>query len=279
MQENQCVADKRRLSLDCEQASSSLPPKPTETTSQAIQEQSGSPLRERVLFIEARYDVEKDDLQEVVLDKATTGENKPPSYNDHAFVWKRIRDKGESYSHIEIVISNVELKTLLAYNLRDLPGHRDGEQITFYEPFFPLVRSWQRLQDVANRKADEEVSMAEGDLKLLLELVKGSKCLKPYFDGLENYTKDKTMAWEFLWTIFPPGHLVFATPFNVPQAFLVADCDFTTVDQDDEEVVVYCWTYGSTSHDSPFSGKSNYLTVHARFRREKVSTLQSPFLY
>jgi hypothetical protein len=236
-----------------EPASTSLPPKPLEVSSQAIQEQSGSPIRERVLFIEARYDVEKDSLQEVVLDKATIGENKPPSYNDHAFVWKRIFDKGESDSHIEIVIGDVELKNLLAYNLRDLPGHRDGEQMTFYQPFFPLVLSWQRLQDVANRKADEEVSVAQDDLKLLLELLEGSKRLKPYFDALENYTKDKTMAWEFLWTIFPPGHLIFATPFNVPQAFLVADCDFTNIDQDEEEVVVYCWTYGSTfSRLSPF---------------------------
>lgn len=236
------------MSSDREHAASSLP-KPMEASSETVQEESRLPHRERVLFIEAKYDAEKDDLEETVLDKATIGEKKP-SYNDHAFVWKRIWEKGKNDSRIEVVIGDAELKGLLGHNLKDLPGHRDGEQITFREPFFPLVHSWQRLQDVANSKAGEQVSNAEADLKRLLELVQASKCLKPYFDGLDNYTKDKTMAWEFLWTIFPPGQLIFATPFNVPQAFLVSSCHFEPA-EDEDEVAVYCWTYGST-HDSRF---------------------------
>jgi hypothetical protein len=173
-------------------------------------------------------------------------------------VWKRVWDKEGRRPEIEIVIGNAELKNLLAYCLRDLPGHRDGEQITFYEPFRPLVYSWKRLQQVASNNTDQEPGVAKDDLKSLLELVEGSKALKLYFDGLENYTKDKTISWEYLWTIFPPGQLIFGTPFDVPQAFLVADCDFVPYDRDDEDrVAISCWTYGSTAHGSPFQGQLN----------------------
>ncbi|KAK1658313.1 P-loop containing nucleoside triphosphate hydrolase protein [Colletotrichum godetiae] len=67
----------------------------------------------------------------------------------------------------------------------------------------------------------------------LLKIVKSLPELSKYFQSVELQHNSGSVQFEHLWTIFPPGEIVYSELFmNEPQFFIVKDCD---AEKDSEE--------------------------------------------
>ncbi|KAL4958493.1 P-loop containing nucleoside triphosphate hydrolase protein [Aspergillus filifer] len=95
--------------------------------------------------------------------------------------------------------------------------------------------------------------LARNDLKLLLDTISGGDCgdskLDKYFKNRETNLKQRSIQFNDLWTIFPPGTLVFGKAFqNQDQVFLVEDYVYTWPDHERSQRKpkpwkLQCWTY------------------------------------
>jgi hypothetical protein len=206
----------------------------------------------RVLFKREKRDNQNDtgevvDSKDLPVKLLSGEEESVDAY--HAFEWRQIVDsKGDEIS-CQITIFNVDLKKAIASQLDDYPGHWDEEQMIFHGIFRPLVYNWDRFQKllVDGSVPDQILS----DLHIMLELIKKSKRLRTYFNNLEVTKKDATITSDMLWTLFPPGELVFGSPFNEPQVFIVSDCEQPLVRFSADPIWAFlgvsCWRYGKNT--------------------------------
>ncbi|MCJ1244500.1 hypothetical protein MMC30_001698 [Trapelia coarctata] len=184
-------------------------------------------------------------------DASTVAKNEKKE--SHAFIFRKVQDDKDKfvYSEVEIIFSG--LKTLLHKNLRHYPGHYwDGDTVTILDPFCPIVHNWDALQAVANENGDklfEEDKQARSDLKLLLDIIStssGVDKLGMYFKEREQHTKNRTITYEALWTLFSPGCLVYAEPFlKQSQIFIVGSSmvDFPAEGRRVMPWSISCWGY------------------------------------
>jgi hypothetical protein len=199
--------------------------------------------------------------------------------------WLRVFDVINKYDHSEVEIESFELRNLLHVELAHDPRFHSQpdslkNSITLTSPFEPLVHNWERLEalaitadDSAARKnlqrridrgvaensrndsalvvlADEEKrKKAFADLGALLNQVRTTPELKPYFPVQRQRI---SVQFDYLWTIFPPGELVYSAVFNrKDQIFIVKECvaHFTKQSDSGKERDVkrfwslVCWTY------------------------------------
>lgn len=100
-----------------------------------------------------------------------------------------------------------------------------------YSPFEAFVHNFDLLQTVAaeiNEQDNEQKKQARKDLELLLGVISGGSSgdekLNKYFKMRDSYLSDGTIQFDDLWTIFPPGALIYGKPFQgEEQVFVVAD--------------------------------------------------------
>ena len=170
--------------------------------------------------------------------------------------------------------------------------------MTISSKFEPIIHRWSQLNDLASNdeskaavaelledinSADStsfltplknagKLQQARADLKNLLEQVKNAPGLEDYFSG----PVDETVSFEYLWTIFPPGELVFSqTNMGHSQMFIVKECtDYINKGRKSNEKSwsFVCWCYdwnGSTFKRVPvnftfddFKGKKPISTLH-----------------
>lgn len=198
-------------------------------------------------------------------------------------MWKeKTRGKGRPELNFhEAEVLNEKLKLLLSETLKSYPGHWVDEMIFSSRPlpFPPLIHNWAKLQELSKERADDkECELARRDLRsLLLEVRRSNEC-KEYFDSLEQFLKDRVISFECLWTIFPPGTIVLATPYKETQAFVVSDVAYffpygvdqnvrrtlRDIDSDDDGefdnwLALQCWCYGITPPFASFSSISHEL--------------------
>jgi hypothetical protein len=148
----------------------------------------------------------------------------------HAFTIRKFLDpKTNEFSRSEVDIEARGLRVLLKEKLTHYPGHLwDSDPVNIQDNFAPIVHNWDMLQEEArrtdNKSNDQE--QARRDLKELLATIStssGNAKLDQYFKTRESHINNKTITYDTLWTIFPPGCLVYATPFlGHPQVFIVA---------------------------------------------------------
>ncbi|KAA6410582.1 MAG: hypothetical protein FRX48_06004 [Lasallia pustulata] len=147
----------------------------------------------------------------------------------HAFIFRKTQDEKDKFLYSEVEIKSADLKKVLQDNLRHYPGHFwDGDVVTIVDPFAPIVHNWDTLQKVAHEEGSElsdDEKLARSDLKLLLGIIStasGVDRLGKYFKDREQHIKNKTITYDTLWTLFPPGELVYSEPFlNREQIFIV----------------------------------------------------------
>ncbi|KAK1839779.1 ATPase [Colletotrichum chrysophilum] len=139
------------------------------------------------------------------------------------------------------------------------------DPVVFVSPCEPLIHNWDRLNalaiedslrteemkvriqklgprtDVTMAGSEEQkaraleylgkasnLENARAQLKLMLKLVKTIPELGKYFQSVEAQNNTGSIQFEHLWTIFPPGEIVFSTLFmNEPQLFIVKDSNDT----------------------------------------------------
>lgn len=169
------------------------------------------------------------------------------------------------------------------------PSDSLKNSITLTSPFEPLVHNWERLDSLANAgydsdawkslqrriseidpRNDKEVEhsphtsalvvladekntkKAFADLAALLNQVRTTPELKAYFLAMEVQRQSQSIQFEHLWTIFPPGELVYSTVFmKKDQIFIVKECTAKIIPESDSGREkdtkrfwsLVCWTY------------------------------------
>lgn len=206
------------------------------------------------------------------VQKEATTDSKQESEENLAFILRKIiygkfADGGEN-DESEIDIKNPRLWEILKSKLGHYPYHTfRGSPVTLYSPYEALVFNWDILQEEAEKQGNEgEEQEARDDLKELLDTISGgaSGCSKldKYFKTRSAYLEQRTIQFDDIWTIFPPGTLIYGKPFqNQDQVFLVQDNKQTWPRKDDRPQQflpwkMSCWTYdwtGETFERTSFS--------------------------
>ncbi len=146
-------------------------------------------------FNKEGFQVEEEHDPEAVLGSrsSTTG---------RAATFVYLFDRANNHHETEIKIESEAVRRILQGNLKHYPGyHWKSPSLSLFAPFQPLVHNWDKLTRIAGEKPDSEGSR---NLKAILEAVQLSKEVKEYLDT--RNPADDSVAFDFLWTIFPPGN-------------------------------------------------------------------------
>ncbi|KAI1387952.1 P-loop containing nucleoside triphosphate hydrolase protein [Hypoxylon trugodes] len=191
--------------------------------------------------------------------KDETPNAKPEDNRGFAFVLRKIvHDKfsgEEDVSEIDIV--NLGLWKLLREHLGEYPGHTfRGSPVTLYSPYEALIFKWDILEQEAAKDLGPEgpqEKQAREDLRTLLDILSGGSSgdakLDKYFKIREGCRRDKTVQFDDLWTIFPPGTLIYGKPFQgQDQVFVVQENRGSWPDRGDrpQQLLPWqlvCWSY------------------------------------
>ncbi|KAM0258112.1 hypothetical protein ACHAQJ_004017 [Trichoderma viride] len=193
-------------------------------------------------------------------------ESQSPKLDDNnafAFILKKIVynkfPNGEANSEIDI--TNPNLWELLKEYLGSYPDHVfRGSPVTLLSPYEAVIYEWDTLQKAAEQAPkDDADGQARQDLKVFLDIISGGSCgdakLDKYFKVRELCLRDKTVQFDDLWTIFPPGTLVYGKPFqNQDQVFVVRDnrgawSEYSDYLQQLPPWKLDCWTYDWTGNE------------------------------
>jgi hypothetical protein len=157
-----------------------------------------------------------------------------------------------------IDIKDPHLWDLLKSHLGWYPDHVfRGPPVTLHSPYEALVYSWDALKKAAKAEpANEDNKRARRDLELLLGVISGGSSgdirLDNYFKARDVYRSNGMIAFQDLWTIFPPGTLVYGKPFQKQdQLFIVQGHTGCTWPEEDSTQQFYpwgmrCWMYDWT---------------------------------
>ncbi|KAL8948419.1 MAG: hypothetical protein Q9222_005397 [Ikaeria aurantiellina] len=196
-------------------------------------------------------------------------------------VLRSFNDKGK-YTHSDITIDNDALRALLLDAFAWHPWFRDRDlgSVIFASHYEPIIHNWDRLNDLATNdksksvvsdlykriethegvpdklskalaplKDPEALQKAASDLKLLLEEVQSTPGLETYFSDIRAAQEEsQIVSFDWLWTIFPPGEVVYSTTafLGRPQAFIVKNCSEITRKEPRTGNRFWdldCWTY------------------------------------
>ncbi|KAL9099369.1 MAG: hypothetical protein Q9187_009507 [Circinaria calcarea] len=163
----------------------------------------------------------------------------------HAFTLRKNVYENDSNDG-EIEIHSQGLWNLLKEHLSHHPNHIfPASPITLYSPYEALIFEWERLEQATKEKPRDEIDkQARSDLELLLgTIASGSGDLKldKYFKTRESNKEQKSITFETLWTIFPPGELIYGKPFQGDdQVFIVQDI---LRPWPNNSLRLLCWTY------------------------------------
>lgn len=176
-----------------------------------------------------RWDKKTDTRRDYDPTELTDQDGRSNSSDECAFLLRKVIGL-DLKVECELELVGTELQSLLRDLLRHHPYHMiPGD--TMASPFEPLVQNWDLLETAAGEegrkegdRTAEQDQTARSDLKLLLDTIKEGTDpkLDEYFKIRESLKTSKSITYEALWTIFPPGTLVFSAPFlRLDQIFIV----------------------------------------------------------
>jgi hypothetical protein len=163
-----------------------------------------------------------------------------------------------AYDDSEIDILSPDLWDLLKEHLGWYPYHIFRESpVTLYSPYEAIIFQWDDLRRTADETTKEEKDkQVREDLKLLLDTISGGSSgdtkLDKYFRARSNYKKAEAETIQFvdLWTIFPPGTLIYGKPFqDQDQVFVVIDYSNTWPRVDRNTGENHPWTLEAWAYD------------------------------
>lgn len=128
-------------------------------------------------------------------------------------------------------MADPHLWNLLKEHLGWYPYHIfSNTPTTIDSPYQAIVFSWDILQQAAEQApTDDTDKQARDDLKLLLDSISsgssGDARLDKYFKTRRSTSNgEDAIGFQDLWTVFPPGTLVYGRPFQgQDQVFIVKD--------------------------------------------------------
>ena len=197
----------------------------------------------------------------------------------------RIYGDKNKYQYTKLKLVSPSLNALVIFILAYHPWMRHmkhDSDLWFSSPYEDLVHSWDLIQDVLSGDAQRQINKnlrdkikevserpqkltcdafrgltllanepdlqaAIGDLKAVSNLVEHTPDLQTYFQSGRDTVRNKEhITWDLLWTIFPPGELVFAeTYMKQPQIFIIVSADSGDVIETKNKKVwrLDCWAY------------------------------------
>lgn len=111
------------------------------------------------------------------------------------------------------------------------------KQLTFESPFHPFYYRWHLFEKLCGAEQDKET---KSHVKLLYTIM--SKEILPHIETMEDFTRNKVISFEYLWTIFAPGMEVY-----------------TEIDGQDRIVLLRDSRYGANMSGEYFSLEYQYL--------------------
>ncbi|KAI0431841.1 P-loop containing nucleoside triphosphate hydrolase protein [Xylaria sp. FL1042] len=186
----------------------------------------------------------------------------PSDLKDYAII---IRYTKSDNPHKEVEMFSVEiqsplLKAFLHGIFHDYPGVITNlSRLIFYPPFKPFVhRRWRLVQAFKNLH-DEETKNHVNLLKSVL-----LQATKDIINIAEDYTRRQLITWDYIWTIFDPGCLIWATQYCHAVVLRLVKGEFIKAGQDSQVFRLTCvrvdWDgiqfgYGTTfEYIYPFEG-------------------------
>lgn len=162
----------------------------------------------------------------------------------YAFKWITHVDLEDDSVEHEAVIPEGDLKRALADELQDSRIHFNSGELIFGRLFDPFIYAWDRLEMIAAGSNPEVSAETQQDLKALLSLIQEVESVKRYFNNRNLDPRSDAIAYEDLWTAFSPGTVIYASPIDYPQAFLVHGWLYHQPRRARDNFVVLCWAYG-----------------------------------
>lgn len=170
-------------------------------------------------------------------------------------------DRGNGRDDLNYSVIDVhdnDLWELLKHQLSYYPYHLfQGGPTTLFSPFESLIHNWEELRELSEPSGEATpvgTAGSRSDLKQLLDTVQldgsGDEKLDRYFKLRTAAKEQGTVTFQNLWTLFPPGTLVYGKPFQGrPGVFLVQDNICTWPEtvavggQLDNSWNLACWVY------------------------------------
>ncbi|KAL8647692.1 MAG: hypothetical protein Q9210_005401 [Variospora velana] len=162
-----------------------------------------------------------------------------------AFTWIRTYDESNRYERTDVEIRPGPLADILRDSLKHYPDFPLHDRLmSFSAPFNCFVHNWTKLQAKADGDGDKQ-STASKDLKQLLEHISATAELTPYFQDLHPAKNSKKINFQFLWTIFPPGCLIYSKPvMGEDQVLLLQLADENKLEDSGKKgLILTCWAY------------------------------------
>lgn len=233
-------------------------------------------VRSSIRFRQRKYNHIRGYMEEtdVSNDPITKKEEVNAEVRVHAVTLLRCFNELDRYSFSGITVEDDGLKALLFYALSHHPYFGHWEHMATASPFEPFIHNWSRLNafvsdDISNPvvagfyKELESVGSTDRlaflqdrttrnkaiqNLRELLQLIQDTPGLESYFTGArETPEVAESVAFEYLWTIFPPGEIVVSRPFmGRLQAFIVKESTDEVKRRRRGEAEFWnlqCWTY------------------------------------
>ena len=141
-----------------------------------------------------------------------------------------------------------------------------GQRVFLGGSFAELVCHWDSLKDARSLRPDDSPQRRQArlDLGKVLEYVQGSKDLGSYFKTRETNLESKVIAYEFLWTLFPPGSEVVSKTFEDEWQILIVGGSFI----DGARLTrISCWYH---DHDG-----NNWIATEVEFDIEEFPDYKS----
>lgn len=219
-------------------------------------------LRQRILIsdgVPEENDISTSEF-EALVQQPTSGKEANSPKPTNKLTWYRVLSEQKKYKYSEFSIESPELKALLRivlahYPQLHFPSDDVNESMTFPSPFEELIHNWDKLEAISNgdsteynqlRKSvetfgprtDDQVNYlasamvrlaqhgsldeARQQLREMLMRIRSTPELKFFFSAINGQEKRRSVQFDYLWTIFPPGEIVYSSVFmREPQLFIV----------------------------------------------------------
>ncbi|KAF2142280.1 uncharacterized protein K452DRAFT_269841 [Aplosporella prunicola CBS 121167] len=208
----------------------------------------------RVRLLDSRYNESSGVWEEGQSKMASRSKEMGPEL-EYAFTWLRTFDDKQKYENTKVTINSANLEAIIK-NVCRASSQSNFRSFSSRMPpspsFAPLVWDWDELNKTAldtDESVSEDTKQARKDLSLLLEQIRLCPELQPYFEKRKSLSQTGEMEYEYLWTLFPPGEMVFAKPIqDCPQAFITREAgeysDITRRNgRTDSYFELSCWSY------------------------------------
>jgi len=240
-------------------------------------------IQPRIEYRESKYKADGERKETVIGQNLTNNDSSEPASLQVPVTFLKYYDRTGEYQNSTITSREPNLNAVVLFVFAHHPffkHYRDTWPSSFSSPYEPFIHSWSELQNVAQQKEDsssfielrkqisseenptsqystikdfkdpEKLTLALDYLKQILRYIEQTPELEDYFKNRRELGSDPvaSIAWDELWTLFPPGELIITRQcLKQPQLLIVQEASADNKEQreqDNKEVwLLYAWTY------------------------------------